>query len=505
MGQSSVHVKRIAKNTGIVYIRMVMLIIIAFYTSRVLLKTLGVNDFGVFSVVGSISATFVSIKSLFSESIQRFLNVSKGKNSSDYKEQISIFNISIVIHLFLIIVFVIIVEIVGLWLLKTKLDIPPERYDAAVFVFQMSVLATSIGILSIPYDAVIIANEKMGFYAAITVFDGLLKLLFVFLLPIIGHDYLKTYSLLVVFIPISTLLLQLLYSRRFKECSINFKIEKGLFHDIFSLSSWNFFGNISFSLIHEGINILLNVFGGVVMNSARAIAYQVRAVTSQLSSNTMLAVRPFIMQKSASLELLSFYDSIITLSRLSFFTILVPSSALILFAPQLLAIWLEIVPDMATLFTQIVLFTILIRSLHEPLNIMYMSFGKVKRYLVIESIIMLFFLVIVFVTLKLGAPIWTPFIVLSIMEAVIVVAITYNAYVEIQFPLLQYYKRVIFPVLLLIAVSAMIMVPIYFLWSPTSIIGSIGGVVVVCLIEVLLCYIFMEQKERNLLKGLIKR
>ena len=217
MAQGPTGVKKIAKNTGIVYLRMVLLIIIAFYTSRILLKTLGVIDFGVYSVVGSISSTFIAIKSLFSESIQRFLNVSKGKNPDDYSELISIFNISLIIHVVLVAVFVLVVETVGLWLLQNKLDIPAERYDAACFVFHMTVLATSISILSIPYDAVIIANEKMGFYATISVFDALLRLFFVFMLPIIGIDYLKTYSLLLVFIPTTTLIIQLLYVRLFSE------------------------------------------------------------------------------------------------------------------------------------------------------------------------------------------------------------------------------------------------------------------------------------------------
>ena len=504
MAQGPTGVKKIAKNTGIVYLRMVLLIIIAFYTSRILLKTLGVIDFGVYSVVGSISSTFIAIKSLFSESIQRFLNVSKGKNPDDYSELISIFNISLIIHVVLVAVFVLVVETVGLWLLQNKLDIPAERYDAACFVFHMTVLATSISILSIPYDAVIIANEKMGFYATISVFDALLRLFFVFMLPIIGIDYLKTYSLLLVFIPTTTLIIQLLYVRLFSECKYELSFNKKMFKEIFTLSGWNFFGNISFSLIHEGINLFLNVFGGVVMNSARAIAYQVRSVTSQLTTNTMLAVRPSIMQRSSTLDKNDFYETIITLSRISFFAMLVPAATLIVYTPQILEIWLGTVPEKATLFTRIVLIGIVFRSLHDPLNIMYMSLGKIKRMMIVESLVMLCFLAIVYAVLKMGAPIWSPFVVLSVMELVIIILISYNARYELEFPFNKYLRRVLFPMILMLIVSSMILYSLGCVLKANSILLTFLGAILSAVIEILICLIFMERKEIDILKRLIK-
>lgn len=505
MSQSPDNVKRIAKNTGIVYVRMVLLILIAFYTSRVLLKTLGVVDFGVYSVVGSISGTFVAIRSLFSESIQRFLNVAKGKNPDDYTEQISIFNISLIIHLVLVVLFVAVVEVIGMWLMKTKLDIPYERYNAAVFVFQMTIISTVISILSITYDAVIIANEKMGFYATITVFDGLLKLLFVFLLPIIGYDYLKTYSLLLVFIPLSTLIIQLLYTRRFSECRLVFKFDKGLFKEIFSLASWSFIGNISFSLIHEGMNMLLNVFGGVLMNSARAIAYQVRSVSSQLTTNTMLAIRPSIMQKSSYLARKDFFSSIITLSRISMFAMIIPAAALILYTPQILDIWLETVPEKASLFTRIILFAIVIRSLHDPLNIMYMSLGKLKRFMIIESLIMVSFLVIIYFVLKAGAPIWSPFVLMFIMEIVIILGISINARYELEFPFKEFLKRVFVPLILIIVVSLITQYSLILFFKPVNLVCTLMGLLISLVLEISICFASMEKGERLLLKRIIKK
>lgn len=504
MAQSQIGVKKIARNTGVVYLRMVLLIVIAFYTSRILLGTLGIIDFGVYSVVGSISSTFIAIKSLFSESIQRFLNVSKGRHKDDYTEQISIFNISLIIHIVLVIIFVVAVETVGIWLLHNKLDIPSGRYDTALFVFQMTVISTSISILSIPYDAVIIANERMGFYATISVFDALLRLLFVFLLPVIGGDYLKMYSILIVLIPVLELFSQFFYTKRFEECKYLFCFDKKLFKEIFGLSGWNFFGNISFSLIHEGINILLNVYGGVVMNSSRAIAYQVRSVTSQLTTNTMLAIRPSIMQRSATLERKSFYESIITLSRISLFAMLIPASALIVYTPQILEIWLGFVPEKAVLFTRIVLIGIVFRSLHDPINIMYMSYGKIKRMMIVESFIMLAFIVIVFFALKYGAPIWIPFVALSIMELFIIISITINAYYEIEFPIFNYFKRVILQMFFIILLSTVSLCGLGFCFKVESLGLTVVGVFLSILIEAVICFMFMERKEYQLLNRLIK-
>lgn len=497
-------IRKIAKNTGIVYLRMIFLIVISFYTSRILLKTLGIIDFGVYSIVGSIAATFAAIRSLFSESIQRFLNVSKGKYSKDYSEQISIFNISLIIHLLLVVLFVLVVELVGFWLLQNKLDIPTERYEAACFVFHMTVIATSLSILSIPYDAVIIANEKMGFYATITILDGFLKLLFVFLLPIINVDYLKSYSLLLLFIPLSTLFFQLLYVRRFEECKYEIRYDKRLFKEISSLSGWNFFGNISFSLIHEGINMFLNVYGGVVMNSARAIAYQVRAVTSQMTTNTMLAIRPSIMQRSSILGKQEFYESIITLSRISLFAMLIPVASLLVYTPQILEIWLGVVPDKAALFTRIILIGIIFRSLHDPINIMYMSLGKIRRVMIVESFVMLFFLALVYVVLKMGFPIWSPFVVLSGMELVIIVLISGNAYYELDFPFNKYLMRVIIPMFVMIVISAILLNSLSCILKADSLVNTIVGAILSAVIETLVCFVFMENKEHELLKSLVK-
>ena len=483
---------------------MIILMCISFYASRLLLKALGVTDFGIYSVVGSIAATFTSIKSLFSESIQRFFNVSKGKSGNHVDEQILIFNISLYIHIALSFLFIIIAEVVGLWLLSHKLDIPYDRSDVAVFVFQTTIISTVISILSIPYDAVIIANERIGFYAAISIVDAVLKLLFILLLPFIPIDSLSLYSGLMILVPLITIIAQIVYCRRFRECRYHFNFDKLLFKDILGLSGWNFFGNISFSFIHEGINMLLNVFGGVVMNAARAIAYQMKSVTSQLSINTMVAIRPYAMQRSAQLDKSQYFETIILLSRISLFTIFIPVIPLFFYTEELMMIWLGQVPEYAVLFTRLVLIGIVIRSLHEPINIMNMSFGSIKVMMITESIIMLSFLFLVYFILKCTNIIWTPFLMLSFMELIIILGLIFAAYKEVSFPIKVYFKKVLLPMFGLFVLSAVVGYLFVVFLAPKSALYTILYCVLLAIVESLICLFFLDKKEMTLVMQLLK-
>lgn len=496
--------KVVAKNSIIMFIRMIFLMGISFYTSRLLLSTLGVTDFGVFSVVGSLSSTFIAIKSLFSESIQRFLNVAKGKGNAFINEQISIFNMSIIVHVVLVLVFIVLVEFIGIWLLENKLNIPIERMEAARFVFQMTVLATSISILSIPYDAVIIANEKLGVYAGITIFDAILKLFFIIALPFMGFDYLKAYSVFLVFIPLSTLVIQLFYCRHFPECKYSFKLDKKLFVEVMSLSSWNFFGNVSFSIIHEGINMLLNMYGGVVLNAARSISYQVRNATNQLSTNTLIAVRPRIMQQSVQKSKEDFIDNIFLISRISYFSLSIAIVPIFVFCPYLLDIWLDEVPSSSVMFTRILLVGLFLRTLHEPINIMNMAFAKIKNMMIIETLVMLLTLLLIYFVLKSFGYIWLPFTLLSCMEMVIVLCLIINAKYEIQFPISLYGKKVLAPMLLFAIASACIGFIFAYVAKPSTVLHVILLVLLSCFVEMIICWLFFNERERNIVIRLVK-
>ena len=492
---------RIAVNTIIMYIRMLFLMFITFFTSRLLLKTLGVEDFGIQSVVGSVAATFVSLKTLFSESIQRYLNYEKGKGSLD--GQRAVFSVAIVIHVILAAFFVLVVGFAGHLLIEHKLTIPSEKMGTALFVFYMSIVSIFISIFSVPYDALIIANEKMGIYAFITIVDGLLKLAAVLLLPILPFEMLRSYSVLLIAIPVFTLSYQLFYCRRFEECSFTNHIEKKYVKEIVSLSGWNFFGNISFSLVHEGVNMLLNVFGGLVFNASRTIAYQVRHVAAQVGTNTLVAARPRIMQQAASDGKKRLFNNIYAISRVSFFTSLLPVVVLFPYTGQILDIWLVDVPEYAELFTRLVLLCTVVRSLHEPLNMMYMSYAKIKRMMVVEVCVMLFYLLVFYISLKTNFPIWAPFVEMLLMEATIILGLVINAKAELDFEWDIYFKKVILPMISCLLITASICLLFMYFVVVTKPLMSIVMSGLVGLLYMVVAYCHLDEREKGLVKNLL--
>ncbi len=496
--------KKIATNTIVMYVRMLFLIIISFISSRYLLKTLGIEDYGIYSVVGSVVATFVSLKSLFSESIQRFLNYEKGKES--LQRQRMIYTISVIIHVLLAIVFVIIVEIVGLWLINNKLVIPPEKLDTALYVFHYSVVAMVLGILSIPYDAMVIANEKMTFYAIVSIFDGVLKLVVILLIPYLPYEYLRTYAVLIAVIHLITLVWMYFYCKqKFPECYLVKEKDNQLLKDIFNLSGWNFFGNLSFSLLHEGINFLLNTFGGLVLNAARSISYQVRGMAVQFNNNTLVAVRPAIMQSAAVTSDKKLYEKILLVSRLSFFSILVLTVPIMVYCDKLLSIWLVEVPEYSALFTQLVLVSITIRSLHEPLNMLYMSLGKIKRMMIIETAVMVVSLLICYIVLKSGASITSVFLIMIIMELVIILSLVKNANIEFQLSVSMYFREVLVPMAKVsLLLTPLILLGIFYLQSDSIVINLL----MCCLYALTTCaviYVNMSSQEKQLIIQIIKK
>ncbi len=485
---------------------MIALMIIGFLCSRWLLQALGVEDYGIYSVVGSVASTFVALKSLFSESIQRFINYYKGENN--IKIQSEVFSIAIIIHVVLAIIFVVLLEVVGLWLINNKLVFPIEKYDTVVFVFHMTVIASVFSILCIPYDAVIIANECMGFFAFVSIFDGLLRLGVIFFLPFLPFEPLRVYSVLLVVIPALTLLLYYLYclKRRFPECVVSFKFDKSLLKEILSLSSWNFFGNISFSILHEGINFILNIFGGLTYNAARAIAYQVKSIAVQFSTNSLIAVRPMVMQSAARKDdnNKQLFKNIIEVSRISFFIMLIPVIPIVALCSQLLNIWLTILPDNAVLFTQLVAVGVLFRALHEPLNMLYMSVGKLKRMMLLEVFIMLFSILAIYYSLSEGLPLWLSFVMLAVMEIIIVVCLVVNAYREFNFPLATYNKYVFIPFTILSVFNLGMASIMSFIQ-----IEGILYTIILGLFSVIWCMgticLFLSKEERILINELIKK
>ena len=482
---------------------MIFLMFIGFFTSRLLLQLLGVEDYGIYSLVGSVLASFSALKSIFTESIQRFLNFEKGNESIE--KQRDIYTMSIYIHIVLAIALFIIIELIGTWLINFKLVIPEEKLPITLFVFHVSVISVIFSILSITFDAVIIANERMDVYAYFSIFEGVFKVVVLLILPKFDVVHLRMYALALMFCPIFYLIVSYRFTRRFAECKIQKHLNKEMFKSVALLSGWNFFGNISFSILHEGINFILNAFGGLVYNAARGIAYQIKSIVAQVSNNMLIAARPMIMQRAASDGKEDLFRNIITISRLSFFLMLLTVAPIITFTPSLLSIWLKDVPEYSDIFTKIVLIGILIRSLHEPINILYMSNGNIKRMMIIEVVTMLSSIILIYVLLASGYPMITAFIILTLMEVMIILALFINAIYEIHFLAKEYIVQVLVPMSVMIAIFLLISIGFSHLNFPASFVSTLLQIAIFELLLIGILILFLNSRERALFINIFNR
>ena len=443
---SSEKTKHIAKNTAVLYFRMILTMTVSLYTSRVILFTLGIEDFGIYNVIGSVVIMFGFLNSAMASSTQRFLILGLGVGNALKLRQM--FSISLTMHFIISILILLLLETLGLWFINTQLTIPVERLTAANWVFQFSVLTTIITILSVPYNAIIIAHERMNVFALISIFEVILKLIVVFLLQLFGFDKLILYSILLFFV---SLIIQIVYktycTRNFVESHYHFFWEQKLFTEMTSFAGWNLFGVFAGIGYNQGINILLNIFYGPVVNAARGISFQVMGAVNQLVTNFQIAVNPTITKSFAKKDD-SMYNIVFASSKFSFYLLLLFIIPLLLELELVLKIWLKTVPDYTVLFTRLVLIDILICSLSAPLQILVQATGKVRNYQIIISLILLLNLPISYILLKIGYSPQSTFIVSIIISSLSLFARLMVLKYLIKFPVNAFLNEVVLTVLL---------------------------------------------------------
>lgn len=377
--------KRLAKNTLMLYFRMLFSMVVAFYTSRVVLQQLGVNDFGIYNVVGGFVAMFGIVSNSMTSSVSRFLTFEIGKGNN--KALQTVFSTSVYIQLLLALLVIILIEIIGVWFLKNRMTILPQRIEAAYWVLQCSALTFVVNMISVPYNAAIIAHERMQAFAYISILEVSLKLLVAFLLGISLFDSLKLYAVLLA---LTSLIIRYVYSlycrKHFEESKLIWKFDKKLVKEIASFSGWNFIGSTSAILRDQGVNLLLNIFYGTVVNAARGIANQVNNAIYSFSSNFMMAVNPQIIKSYAAGEREQMFSLMRTSTRLSYFLLFILSSPILFEAEPLLHLWLNIVPDYANQFTILILIFSLSESLGIPLQFVNQATGKIRNYQLVVGI-----------------------------------------------------------------------------------------------------------------------
>jgi O-antigen/teichoic acid export membrane protein len=394
--------KRIAKNTLFLYCRMLLTMGVSLYTSRVVLNTLGVSDFGLYNVVGGIVVLFVFLNNALGSGTSQFLTFDLGKK--DYVQFKKTFSMAISLHIALAIVILIVAETIGLWFLNTQLVIPTERILAANWVYQFSVLSCMIQITQVPYNAAIIAHERMNVYAYVSIIDVLLKLFIVFILTWVhSYDKLCLYALLILGTSFITAMIYRIYcTKQFTECHYQFEKDKTLFKKLLSFCGWDLFGGLCVVTQGEGINMLLNIFFGTIVNAARGVTFQVQNALSAFTSNFMIAVQPQIVKLYAENNLEKMMKLVFNASKYSFFLLWFLSLPIILETHFILEIWLKTVPEHTFIFLQIVLFTNLIRTFARPIIMAVHASGFIKHLNLYAGGVGLLPLPICYVILKIG-------------------------------------------------------------------------------------------------------
>lgn len=415
--QSSSNNKRIAKNTLLLYFRMLFMMAVALFTSRVVLNTLGVEDYGIYNVVGGVVAMFGFINGSMSSATQRYITFALGKGDKDRLS--TVFSTTLQIHTLIAVIIVLLGETVGLWFLYNKMQIPADRMDAAFWVLQCSIVSTVVMILSVPYNADIVAHEKMSAFAYISILEVVLKLAVVYLLVVFSFDKLILYAFLILAIQV---LIRFCYSiycnRHFEETKYRHVWDKALFKEMTGFAGWSLFGNLAAVLFGQGLNMLLNVFFGPVVNAARAVAVQVQSAIQQFVGNFQMALNPQITKTYAKGELSEMHKLMYRSARFSFFLLFFLSLPVLFETNYILTVWLKTVPENTVVFLRIMICTSLIYAIANPLIIANQATGKVRKYQAVCGTILLLILPVSYACLKLGCPAYTVFIVHFVMESV---------------------------------------------------------------------------------------
>lgn len=455
MSQTSDNNKRIAKNTLLLYARMLFMMLIGLYTSRVILDKLGEVDFGIYNVVGGFVTMFTIISGAMTTATQRFLSFEIGKGKDGNVK--GIFSTMIYIHLFLALVILILGEIVGVWFLNTHMNFPPERYGAANWVFQLSLLVFMLNVINVPYNGALIAYEKMSAFAYFSIFDAVFKLAICYVITMTPFDKLIVYAALMAGIQIVLLIMYFVYCRlQFSECRFTGKFNKNYGKNVGSFVGWNLIGSLAGIAKEQGVNVVLNIFFGPAVNAARGIAYQVLSKLNGFVTNFQMAMNPQIIKNYASGNREDMYKLVFRGAKMSYLLLLTLSLPVIVEAPLILSVWLKEVPDYTVIFLRIAIFTAMINTLSNPLIVSMHASGKVRDYQIVVGGVSLITLPLVYIVLKFGAEPYMAMIIAFLVEFVCHFVRLYMLVKSIEFPMWRFVKGVTLRVLM-ITVLAMIL------------------------------------------------
>lgn len=497
--------KRIAVNTIMLYIRMFIIMGVSLYTSRIVLLSLGVEDYGIYNVVAGFVSMFTFINSAMTSATQRYITFAIGRGELDRINKV--FSTCMNIHALISIILLIVAETFGLWFLNTKMTIPIERIEAANVVFQIALLSTVVMILSVPYNAMIVAYEKMSAFAYISIFDVSFKLLVAYILFISPFDRLIVYATLLFLVQLIIRQIYRIYcQRKFPESRYKWVWDKSLFREMVSFSAWSLFGNLASVFSGQGVNVVLNMFFGPVVNAARGVAFQVQSAVHGFSGNFQMAMNPQITKNYANGDLNRMHNLIFASSKFSYYLLFLISLPVILEADTLLGVWLKEVPPHTVNFLRIVLFTIAFNSLAGPFTISAQANGNIKTYQITVGGILLLTLPLAYIGLRLFDIPEIVYVIDLIIVIIAQIARLFFMRIMVRLSIQRYLLQVILPITIVTFVASIIPIASY-MYMPKNTFISFFSVCVISLLSVSLTiyYIGISKEERMKVNSFIRK
>ena len=497
--------KRLAKNTITLYVRTVVVMIISLYTSRIILKSLGIEDYGTYNVIGGFVAMFSLLGGTLVSATQRFINVELGKKEGGNPNKV--FCTAMGIHIGLSLIMLLALETVGLWFLNYKMNIPADRMYAANIVFHCSIFAFLLNIIYMPYNAVIIAFERMKAFAYISLFDAIIKLLISYLLFLVASDRLIVYAILLLALALSERFMYSIYCKKHFPDVTNFCVvkEKNAYISQMSFASYTFLGSVAAILSNHGVNIILNIFGGVAINAARAISMQVLHAISKFVSDFTVALNPQIVKTYAAGELDKSMELVYRGAKFSYYLMFIFSAPIIFLTPEILRLWLGHYPDHTIIFVRLTLFYGLVTVLSKTLTTEILATGKIKANAFIIGGLRILILPFSYLVLWLGYDAYMVYYVMIVIDSISIFTRLYILKDVVGVKMIGFVKNVLFPVLLVSILSCLVC---YIIWKqiPNTLPYNtlyVFASVIVCMM-VIAC-IGISSNERLIIMSVINR
>ncbi len=495
--------KRIARNTFLLYVRMLFSVVVSLVTSRLILQVLGVENYGIYNVVGGVVILFTFLNSAMASSTQRFLTFELGRNNLGRLH--TIFSTSIWIHLLISVCILFLAETVGIWLFYYKLIIPVERIEAAMWVYQFSVLSCVVTIMSVPYNAAIIARERMSVFAYISMLDIALRCVVVGALYLFPYDKLIVYAFLLLLVAVLIRAIYWAYCRtNLPETRFQWIWDRQLFHEMLHFAGWNLFGNMAYVGYTQGVNVLLNIFFGPAVNAARAVVVQLQGTVNNFCNSFQTAMNPQITKSYAAKEWEYMFSLLIGSSKYSFILLLFMTLPIWIEAEQILSLWLGIVPAHTASFLRIILLVSMVDVMANPLITIAQATGRIRNYQLIVGGVLLLIVPISYIALKLGGRPESVFVVHLSVALIAQFVRLWMVRGLVGLSCRMYLERVIGPLLRVVMVAFILPLSVY-IFMPDSFLRLALVVVSSCTSVLLGGYVFgLESKERAFVKDKIR-